>query len=708
MWCLFAEDLGQLPAHLFTRLLDGLLKDPGRSSADDLGRLFEILDDPAAERPSHGLYKDTPYADGGLFERPSRLHLHGEEIESLRAAAEFNWREVQPQIFGSLLEGTLGHDLQWQLGAHYTHDAELQLIVGPTIVRPWRERIDAIERVADAERAQADLMHYVVLDPACGSGNFLYLAYRELRRIERDLAVRLADLRREAGMPEQQALSAFFPLQNIRGIEIEPFAVALARVTLWMGHRLAVEELDLAERTLPLVDLSGVRRGDALALDWPAADAIIGNPPYHGSQNLREVLGDDRVEWLKERFDCGVKDLCVYWFRRAADQMRPGDRAGLVGTNSISQNRARGASLNHVVEQGGVLTDVTSRRKWPGEAVVNVSIVNWIQKPPSPPEHFVLDGDEVAGISTRLRESKPAVEEHARLEPNAGRSFQGPIPVGAGFLLEPEVAQELLARPEASYREVVRPYLIGDDITSAPGAAPQRWIVDFAQMPLERAMQYPAALEIVRKRVKPDRDRNRRPARRKRWWLFGEQARGMRDALADLPRYIAGNAQGKRFLFTWQDTTVCPSNLTNVFAFADDYAIGVLTAAPHQAWAHAESSTLEDRPRYTPTSCFETYPWPAASQSQRREVGAIAAELVARRGEICAQQEIGLTTLYNRVDEGAYSQIADLHRALDRAVCDAYGWTAAVASDPLELRARLVILNEEIASGRRAYDPFPL
>jgi hypothetical protein len=164
-----------------------------------------------------------------------------------------------------------------------------------------------------------------------------------------------------------------------------------------MGHRLAVEELGLDESTLPLADLSGIRRADALRVDWDEASAIIGNPPYHGSQNLRQVLGDDYVEWLKDEFGAGLKDLCVYWFRRAVERMRPGDRAGLVGTNSISQNRARGASLNYVVEQGGVITDAVSRQKWPGEAVVNVSIVNWMMRPTGLPSRFVLDGEPVEG-----------------------------------------------------------------------------------------------------------------------------------------------------------------------------------------------------------------------------------------------------------------------------------------------------------------------
>ena len=233
VWCLFAEDLGQIPEHRFTRIVDELIANPSRSSADDLGQLFTWLNTSGA-RPEHGLFAGVPYANGGLFEKPAAVHLTVEELEHLRAAAQFQWKEVQPSIFGSLLEGGLGHDQQWRLGAHYTHEADIQKVVQPTIVEPWRDRIASLDKHKDAVAAHYDLLNYVVLDPACGSGNFLYVAYRELRRIEVRLLARLEELRQAEGRKELGTLS-LFPLSNLKGIEIEGFAVALARVTLWMG-----------------------------------------------------------------------------------------------------------------------------------------------------------------------------------------------------------------------------------------------------------------------------------------------------------------------------------------------------------------------------------------------------------------------------------------------------------------------------------------
>ena len=396
----------------------------------------------------------------------------------MREACESSWRKVEPAIFGALLQGALGRERQWALGAHYTAEADILKIVLPTIVEPWRERIAACRTVADVQEAQDALMQYVVLDPACGSGNFLYVAYRELRRIEADLRRRMRDMRRSAGLREQEVLALYFPLTNIKGIELDPFAVQLARVTLWMGHKLAVDELDLPERVLPLVDLSGIRRGDALKLKWPRADAIIGNPPYHGDRFIRRELGDEYVEWLKSEFGIGVKDYCVYWFRKAHDRLERGKRAGLVGTNSISQNRARSVSLQYIVDNAGVITSAVSTQDWPGEAAVDVSIVNWVKDPPAAPSRLILDGRDVHAIAPTLRAANATEPAAVVLASNANRAFQGPIPRSRGFVLETPLAERLLAQ-DPRYAAVVRPYLIGDDIAKRPDQSPSRFIIDF-------------------------------------------------------------------------------------------------------------------------------------------------------------------------------------------------------------------------------------
>ncbi len=706
VWSMFAEDLHMLPSHVFTRVLQTLREDPSRSSADDLGRLFEYLATPGG-RPEHGLYSGTPYANGSLFVRPARVHLDHDEIELLATAAErFNWRRVEPAIFGSLLQGALGRERQWALGAHYTAEADILKIVLPTIVQPWRERISECRTLAEAEAAQHDLMHYVVLDPACGSGNFLYVAYRELRRIEAELRRRAADMRRSGGLREQQTLAVYFPLANMKGIELDPFAVQLARVTLWMGHKLAVDELDLDESVLPLADLSEIRRGDALRLDWPRADAIIGNPPYHGSQRLRRELGDEYVDWLRSEFGIGVKDYAVYWFRKAHERLESDGRAGLVATNSISQNRNRKVSLQWICDNKGVIVNAVSTQDWSGEAAVDVSIVNWIRDPDSQLASVVLDGVAVPGITPALRPEDADVAVATRLGANEGRSFQGPQPVGAGFVLAIEEAHELLRVGGEGYREVVRPYLVGDDIANDPAQAPSRFIIDFGLRTLEEAMSYPLALEMIRERVKPFRDQNRRRVRREKWWLLGELVPALRAALAPLERYVGGTATGKRVLFCWCDPWTCPSNAMNVFAFADDSSMGVLSSGFHQSWARAQSSTLENRIRYTPTSAFETFPWPQPDGPRREALADASRRVIARRSEICVERQIGLTQLYNEVDDGAYSDLRELHDALDEAVAATYGWPASAAHDPAESNRRLLELNREIAAGRLAYDPF--
>lgn len=219
-------------------------------------------------------------------------------------------------------------------------------------------------------------------------------------------------------------------------------------------------------------------------------------------------------------------------------------------------------------------------------------------------------------------------------------------------------------------------------------------------------MAFPAALDLVRRRVKPIRERNNRESYRRLWWRFAEPRPRMRALLAPLSRYIAGIAQGKRILFCWCEPQTCPSNLTNVFAFDDDYAMGMLTSCVHRDWAKAQSSTLRLDIRYTPTSAFETFAWPEPSPAQHEAIADLSRRVIARRQAICRERDIGLTTLYNQVDEGAWTDVRNLHDALDGAVAQAYGWPVDIARDADEANRRLLALNRAIAAGERSYDPF--
>lgn len=697
IWCMFAEDLGLLDGLPFSRAVETILKDKELNSAKEFNYLFGLLNK-KSDAGRTGAYAGTRYVNGELFATIDSPMLTRDELDHLKQAVKFDWKQVNPTIFGSLMEGVLGQERRSALGAHYTHEADIMKIVTPTIVRPWRDRIASVKTVSEGVTVLDELCAFRVLDPACGCGNFLYVAYRELRALEYELKQKIATIAAETGTPKPPGPLPYVPLTNFYGLDIERVAIMIARVVMWMGHRQVMDLYGEAEPSLPLISLPGIRSADALATEWPEVEAIIGNPPFLGSQLLRASLGGKYLEWLDREFKVGIKDLCVYWFRKAHQALKPGQRAGLVGTNSISQNRARSASLEYITSLGGVITDAVSSQKWPGEAKVHVSIVNWVKEPESPPSELTLDGKRVDGITPSLTPAFGDEWVPVPLAENKGKCFQGPIPVGDGFVVGAKEAQALLARPEADYSSVVRRYVIGDDLAKRPDQSPSRWIIDFATRSLEQATAFPAALDLVRVRVKPERDKNRDKGFREFWWRFGRPRGEMRRAMAELDRYIAGTATGKRLLLGWQSSEVCPSNLVNVFAFDDDYSMGILLSRAHDAWAWAQSSTLETRLRYTPTSVFETFPWPRPTEAQRTAVASASKALYDRRSELCMEHDMGLTKLYNLMDEGGFQDLKALHKQLDEAVAEAYGWPKSVAQDNAELVARLRALNRERSS----------
>lgn len=702
VWCMFAEDLGMLADFPFQTTLNELQSQPERSAAE-LGLLFNVLN----QKGNHnrvGRLAGTRYVNGDLFAKPAAVGLNRSEVDLLLQATAFDWRKVNPTIFGSLMEGVLGRERRWERGAHYTYEVDIIKIVGPTIIGPWRRRIEETTTPTEAAALLEELCQFRVLDPACGCGNFLYVAYRELRGLEHELKARIDRLAAETGLPVPDGARPFYPLRNLLGIDIEPAAVQIARVTLWMGHRQMIERYGESEPPLPLQDLSGIRRADALRTPWPETDCIVGNPPFLGDRLLRRTLGDEYVMWLKREFDGNLVDLAAYWFRRSAEHLRPDQRAGLVSTNTLRENKHRRASLDYVVGRGGVIVDAISSQKWPGDAKVHVSLTNWVMNPSTPPGDFSLDGVSVDGITTQLRSGEQA--DVSTLVANRGLSFIGCQPTGPGFILGDAEAARLLDAAEPN-RSVVRRYLTGDDLTKSPAQEPTRWIIDFVTMPLEDARRYEDPMRIVRERVKPGREGAARHFARL-WWQFAWPRPDMRTRVAGLNRYIVSTLTGKRLLLGWSRHEWTPSNSAGVFAFDDDYAMGILLSRAHDAWAWAQASTLETRLRYTPSSVFETFPFPdPVTDEQRERVADASRRLLARRSEICRGEQIGLTKLYNAVEEGAWTDLADLHRVLDEAVVDCYGWPKAVAQDAAELVRLLTERNREITEGGREYAPFP-
>jgi len=700
VWTLFAEDLGLIEGKPLETLIRSLLADQTRSTAVDLAdlyRRFNIQDD---ERRNRGRNQAVPYVNGDLFAETSEVHLETKELEHLLAASLFDWRYVDPTVFGSLLEGCLGKNHRWELGAHYTNEQDIMTIVEPVIVRPWVKRIEATTSFKEAVKLHDELCQFKILDPAMGCGNFLSVAYRELRRLELRLHDRMGEhATKEGGQPRLDM--QWFPLGNIQGIEIDPFAVDIAKTTLWMTHALESRRHGLAEPVLPLPSLTSLVCADSLKMEWPNTNAVIGNPPFHGDRNLRKVVGDDYIDWLKQEFGVGVKDHCVYFFIKTHRNLKPGQRAGLVATNSISQTKNRDASLLWITQNDGVITDAISSKDWSGQAAVDVSIVCW-QKEPCDDGEFTLDGRSVTGITPSLTEGLRH-REALKLAGNKSRCFQGFLTRGMGFVISVSEAKTLLAAsPDNS--EIVGPFINGDDVMRTPNQEATRWVIDFANMPLEIAQtRYSDALKIVRERVLPNREHD--PEQMRRWWQFWNPRMGMRQAIGSMPRFAICVLHAKRLLLIWAEPHWRPSHACGVFAFDDDYNFGVCSSRVHEVWARANSSTLEDRLRYTPTTAFATFPFPRPSDIQRERIGVAAKRIVELRRTACDSINAGLTKVYNLMDDGGFVDLKATHRELDLAVAEAYGWNATLLDNPAELLDALFDLNAQYAADPD-YAPF--
>jgi SAM-dependent methyltransferase len=714
-----AEDIRLLPSDIVTDLLYES-SEKGASSYDLFGGLFRQM---ASVEPARGgRFQDVRYFNGGLFAVVDPIELKRAEVYALyEAAAHNDWSQVRPEIFGTLFQDSMDKEERHAFGAHFTSEFDIRKVVGPTIVRPWRNRIDAAgKNIGQLRKALADLRQFRVLDPACGSGNFLFIAYREIKRLERDILLRLRQVSKREPLESAISLHQFF------GIDIIPFAVELAKVTLMLAKELEVieaqklaetDQLLIDEKPLPLDNLDkNIICADALFTEWPKADAIIGNPPYLGSRYVAQEHGYEYARKVHARFPEIPKmaDFCTHWFRLAHAALPPGGRAGLVGTNTVRQNESREASLDYIVENGGVITEAVSSEKWSGEAAVSVSIVNWVKGCATGKKTIHTQVGDAVDSPWRIEEldSIPASLSSAldvsgappltaNQEPKV--VFVGQYPFHEGFMMEPEEAQRWLAA-DPSLRDVLFPYMTGQDLLEL--GRPSRWIIDFGQNDIFYARRFARALERIEERVMPDVLAHAEDEKRKtgkistrwtrvadRWWQFRDYQPGTMAAISSVPRYVAISRVTKRPIFEFVSSAIHPDNALVVFPFADDYSFGILQSGIHFDWFKARCSTLEGRFRYTSDTVFDTFPWPQSpAKTVIAEVATAAVALRVLRREIMGKLGYSLRELYRTLEEPGANPLREAHDQLDSAVREAYAMPAN--ADPL---AFLLALNLTLA-----------
>ena len=728
LFCLFAEDAGLLPERLFSKLVENT-----RFRAADFHKRVTALFAAMATGGSFGA-DDIEHFDGGLFADDTALDLTDADLEVLFEAAKLDWASVEPAIFGTLFERSLDPAKRAQLGAHYTSRDDILLIVEPVLMEPLRRHWADVQarandlitrrdapgttpqvrrnRQADLEKLltdfQAELASVRVLDPACGSGNFLYVALKRLLDLEKEVITFPAS---NMTIPQPRVGP-----EQLYGIELNPYAHELAQVVVWIGYIQWKRDNGFPVASAPILQpLDNIRHMDAIltsgvdcivgAPPWPEADVIIGNPPFLGGKRLRAELGDDYVNRLFAVYDGQVPreaDLVTYWFERARAQIVDGrlKRAGLLATNSIRGGPNRRV-LQKVKETGSIFMAWSDRPWILDGAAVRVSMIGFDTGQET---SHTLDGNPVAAINADLTSTTSDLTMARRLKENFGLAFMGDTKGGA-FDISPEAAVKMLAAPlnpnGRPNSDVVRPWVNGLDIVRRPRGM---FIIDFGTSMTEAdAALYEAPFQHLLSHVKAERLKSKRTAYRQRWWLHMEARPALREAINPLRRFLATPTVARHRLFVWMARPTVPDHQLIAIARQDDYFLGVLSSRLHEHWALRLGSWLGvgNDPRYTPTSTFETFPfpWPPGQEPvddpRVIAIGEAARELHEKReawlnppdASEAELEKRTLTNLYNQ--RPTWLQLA--HAQLDRAVLDAYGWPHTLTDD--EILERLLALN---------------
>lgn len=873
LFSMFAEDVELLPKGAFLGLL--------RAHRDNPATLQQMLRILWADMDRGGfsaaITQPVLKFNGKLFKGSASdgysLLLTPAQVDLLIRAAQANWREVEPAIFGTLLERALNPTERHALGAHYTPRAYVERLVLPTVIAPLRAdwadvqaaalvlaheaaalEANPVEVKTKADFASADrhagavrakwrearqlvkefhhrLCTLRVLDPACGSGNFLYVTLEHLKRLEGEVLNQLSDLGET-----QDALSfggETVNLQQLRGIELNERAAALAELVLWIGYlqwhirtqgntavaepvvhdygniecRDAVLAWD-AQQPAHGADGALLSRWDGVSFKshpvtggqvpdesalvpqwkyvnprqatWPQADYIVGNPPFIGASTMRAALGDGYVEALRAvwRDMPESADFVMYWWAHAAAAVAQGQtqRMGLITTNSLRQtfNRrvvqlalsgagvslpvagavglvfaipdhpwvdsANGAAVRIAMTvlaraRQGVLNDAAEEGAEPSAAALHSeltgALLTVIAEKTGEFGEVDVTLSEQAGVIHADLSVGANVTEAVALKANSGLTSRGVMLFGAGFIVTEAEASALGLGDVPGLEAVIRNYRNGRDLTDAPRGV--RVIDAFGLSADQLRSQYPAVYQWLLDRVKPERDTNRDPQIRQNWWVHGRTRAEIRLALAGLPRFIATVETAKHRAFQFLDASVLPDNKLIAIALSDAFHLGVLSSGLHGSWAVAAGSTLEDRPVYVKTTCFETFPFPhqdtGLTPQLRQTIATLAEQIDHHRKQVLGQSTPAgtppsasaakptkpptLTGLYNVLEalkegraltakektihtQGLVSILKELHAELDAAVLQAY--QLHPGATPADILTRLLALNAQRAA----------
>ncbi len=777
VFCMFAEDVDLLPDHMFTKMLEASGTHLDRFT-ENASQLFRAMAEPGG---SIGFTK-IDWFNGGLFDSDEALPLKQADIDNLLTAAHLDWSEVDPSILGTLFERGLDPAKRSQLGAHYTDRAKIMQIVEPVIIRPleaeWDEARTRMEALIDkAPKATAEkllrgkelakrtralkeagaihrdflerLTAFRVLDPACGSGNFLYVSLLALKDIEHkaNLEAEVLGLTRE------------FPRvgpESVLGIELNPYAAELARVSVWIGEIQWMRRNGFAAAKNPILRPLGTienrdavltidRDGKPMRAEWPVADVVVGNPPFLGGGRMLGELGEGYTEALRSEWKNvpGFADLVCYWFAKAWDQMAAGklERAGLVATNSI-RGGANREVLKPVVQHGRIF-EAWSDEPWTVDgAAVRVSLICFEKSKSGKSQ---LNGHAVETILSDLSSNEHDYDlTHAvRLTQNANICFEGMKKYGP-FDPPSETVREWLQAPtnvnKLPNSDVLKQLVTATDIVRRPT---DRWIIDFgASSSVGDAACFEQPFSYAEAHVKPYRTKVRVAKTRENWWLYERARPKLAAKLGKLPKYIGTPRVAKYRVFVWLDKSSMPDTSIDAITRDDDTSFGILHSRFHEIWSLRMGTFLGkgNDPRYTPSTTFETFPFPegltpdipaadyaedpraqaiataAARLNELRENWLNPADLVRREPEVVpgypdrilavdedAARELKkrtLTNLYN----ARPAWLDHAHAALDEAVAEAYGWgddwRAGVLTDD-EMLARLFRLNQQRAAEER-------